>query len=134
MLPVIIQELFKRSSDVHKYSTRQSQTFYVPICRTTAFSKTIKFKGVNIWNNLITKINPNCSISTFKYHLKKYLSKYRTDRAKILGVTISADLTWNAHVNNIVFKASKHLYYMWCQLKRAGVDQRDLVRIYMSVI
>ena len=57
----------------------------------------------------------------------------RTDSAKILGVTISADLTWNAHVNNTVSKASKRLYMLY-QLKRAGVDQRDLVRIYMSVI
>ena len=47
MLPVIIiQQLFKKSSDVDKYSTRQSQSFYVPICRTTVVSKTIKFKGV----------------------------------------------------------------------------------------
>ena len=48
----------------------------------------------------------------------------RTDSAKILGVTISADLTWNAHVNNTVSKASKRLYMLY-QLKRAGVDQHD---------
>ena len=37
----------------------------------------------------------------------------RTDSAKILGVTISADLTWNAHVNNTVSKASKRLYMLY---------------------
>ena len=57
----------------------------------------------------------------------------RTDSAKILGIIISEDLTWNAHVNSTVSKASKRLYMLY-QLKRAGVDQHDLVRIYMSVI
>ncbi len=57
----------------------------------------------------------------------------RTDSAKILGVTISSDLTWNTHVDNIVNKASKRLYMMY-QLKRAGINQADLTTIYLSVI
>ncbi len=46
--------------------------------------------------------------------------------AKLLGVTISSDLTWNKHVENRV--------YMLYQLKRAGICQHDLVTIYVSVI
>ncbi len=30
--------------------------------------------------------------------------------AKALGVTISSDLTWNAHVENVSQKAGKRLY------------------------
>ena len=30
--------------------------------------------------------------------------------AKLLGVTISSDLTWNKHVENIVAKAGKRVY------------------------
>ena len=32
--------------------------------------------------------------------------------AKLLGVTISSDLTWNKHVENIVAKAGKRVYML----------------------
>ena len=53
--------------------------------------------------------------------------------AKLLGVTISSDLAWNKHVDNIVVKAGKRVYMLY-QLKRAGIGQHDLVTIYVSVI
>ena len=53
--------------------------------------------------------------------------------AKLLGITISSDLTWNTHVENIVAKAGK-IVYMLYKLKRAGKGQHDLVAIYVSVI
>ncbi len=37
------------------------------------------------------------------------------------------------HVENIVSKASKRLYMLY-QVKRAGSDQKDLLKIYLSVI
>ncbi len=36
--------------------------------------------------------------------------------AKLLGVTIFSDLTWNKHVDNIVAKAGKRVYMLY-QLK-----------------
>ncbi|KAK2186517.1 hypothetical protein NP493_197g01015 [Ridgeia piscesae] len=53
--------------------------------------------------------------------------------AKLLGVTISQDLTWNKHVDNIVKKAGKRLYMLY-QLKRADITQKDLVSVYVSVV
>ena len=50
----------------------------------------------------------------------------RSDNAKILGVTFSSDLTWNVHVDNIISKAGKRIYMLY-QLKRAGIDQGDLL-------
>ena len=38
--------------------------------------------------------------------------------AKLLGVTISGDLTWNAHIAEVTKKAAKRLYFL-VQLKRA---------------
>ena len=52
----------------------------------------------------------------------------RVTQAKVLGVTISSDLSWNAHVDEIVAKAVKRVYMIY-QLKRAGISQIDLVRI-----
>ncbi|CAB3999917.1 RNA-directed DNA polymerase from mobile element jockey-like, partial [Paramuricea clavata] len=40
------------------------------------------------------------------------------ESAKLLGVTISNNLTWHAHIKEVVKKASKRLYYL-VQLKRA---------------
>ena len=52
---------------------------------------------------------------------------------KLLGVTICQDLTWNKHVENIVKKDGKRLYMLY-QLKRAGITQKDLVSVYVSVV
>ena len=54
------------------------------------------------------------------------------DNAKILGVTFSSDPTWKVHVDNSISKAGKRIYMLY-QLKRAGIDQGDLLRIYVSV-
>ena len=57
----------------------------------------------------------------------------RVTQAKVLGVTLSSDLTWNAHVDTIVSKARKRVFTIY-QLKRAGISQCDLLRVYVSVI
>ena len=57
----------------------------------------------------------------------------RVEHAKMLGVTISNNLTWSKHVDNIFSKAGKRVYMLY-QLKRADISQNDLVKIYVSII
>ena len=45
--------------------------------------------------------------------------------AKLLGVTISSDLSWNAHITEVIKTAAERLYFL-IQLKRARVSQKDL--------
>ena len=45
---------------------------------------------------------------------------------KILGVIISDDLKWNAHVQYVVAKAAKRLYALML-LKRVGVMPKDIL-------
>ena len=55
------------------------------------------------------------------------------DSVKLLGLNISSDLTWNIHINEILKKASKRLYFL-VQLKRAKVTRTDLGLFYSSCI
>ena len=57
----------------------------------------------------------------------------RVTSSKVLGITISADLTWNDHIEAIVKKASKRVYMLY-QLKRSGVAETDIVTIYTTVV
>ena len=57
----------------------------------------------------------------------------RVYHVKVLDITLSNDLTWKRHVDNIVKKAGKIIYMLY-QLKRAGVNQADLITIYISVV
>ena len=53
--------------------------------------------------------------------------------AKVLGVTISSDLKWSAHIDSITTKAAKRVYLLR-QLKRAGIAPSHLVLFYCSVV
>ena len=53
--------------------------------------------------------------------------------AKLLGVTISSDLTWNAHVSEVTKKATNRLYFL-LQLKRARGPQKDLCLFYITCV
>ena len=48
--------------------------------------------------------------------------------AKILGVTLSND-----HVNEAIRKANKRIYFL-VLLKRAGVNPRDIINFYCTVV
>ena len=57
----------------------------------------------------------------------------RVTTFKLLGVVISADLTWDSHVTYILQKVSKRMYCVM-YLLRAGVPISDIVCVYCSVI
>ena len=53
--------------------------------------------------------------------------------AKVLGLVISQDLSWNAHINAVIKKANKRLYFLLL-LRRAGVPPSDIVNFYCTCI
>ena len=52
---------------------------------------------------------------------------------KLLGVTLSKDLRWNIHIDSLIKKTSKRLYFI-SQLKRAKVSPEDLIKFYVACI
>ena len=57
----------------------------------------------------------------------------RVTSAKLLGLTISSNLTWNEHISDVIKKASKRLYFL-VQLKRSRVPQHDISTFYTAFI
>jgi len=55
------------------------------------------------------------------------------ESAKLLGVTISNNLTWNDHIGQTIKKASKRMFFL-VQLKRAKVSRHELILFYTSCI
>ena len=57
----------------------------------------------------------------------------RVTSAKLLGLTVSSNLTWNEHVSDVIKKASKSLYLLK-QLKRSRVSQQDMSTFHTACI
>ena len=53
--------------------------------------------------------------------------------AKLLGPTISANLTWNAHIEEVVKKASKRFYFL-VQPKRTKLSPTGLILFYNTCV
>ena len=52
---------------------------------------------------------------------------------KLLEVTISSNLKWDSHVNEIYSKSNRLIYFLK-MLKKAGVSQDDMKKYYVTVI
>ena len=57
----------------------------------------------------------------------------RANTYKILGFIMDNDLKWNCHVDFIIKKACKKLYFLRV-LRRARVSQPNTLRIYLSTV
>ena len=61
------------------------------------------------------------------------LGSQSTFTFKLLGVILFNDLTWRAHVGYILKKANSRLYTLR-KLRRAGLNQSDLVNVFCSLV
>jgi hypothetical protein len=57
----------------------------------------------------------------------------RIKTSKLLGVIISNDLSWDAHVDYILGKVAKRFYFL-IQLLHAGVRYSDMIPIFCSIV
>lgn len=69
--------------------------------------------------------------SNFRRALIDGLPIESVEKTKLLGVTLNSSLTWNDHIEDLVKKAFRKLYFL-VQLKRAQIPPKDLVAYYCA--
>ncbi len=67
------------------------------------------------------------------YVLRCSLPVQSVSSFKLLGLTLSHDLSWNCYVQKVIKKANSRLYTLR-QLKKAGLSRIDLVNTYCSFV
>ena len=74
MLPKLFDECFTKHSEVHGYSTRQSELFRLPDYKKDLGRRCISFTGVKMWKkNIVADIDLDTSQPVFKRNLKRCL-------------------------------------------------------------
>ena len=76
LLPAVMSELFSLNTSVHHINTRQRTLLHVPRLISTFSKKSIRYRGVFIWNQIPThpcSIDIDVSVSSFKSSLRLLL-------------------------------------------------------------
>ena len=71
--PDIFNSMFLINKNVHSHSTRQINKMHIPLAKTVMVKRSLRYRGVTVWNYISDKFDYNCSISVYKKKLKKYL-------------------------------------------------------------
>jgi hypothetical protein len=72
-LPVMFKAFFTYKKNIHSYMTRNVCFLHLPLTKSVSYSRTIKFTGVNLYNNYCDILDYNVSMSVFKNKLKGIL-------------------------------------------------------------
>ena len=79
-LPDVLESLFKKNKEIHKYPTRQSDMYHIPKTRLRIMQNTLIFNGPKFWNSLQNELQQTSGFYTFKRKLKyELLSHYSGD-------------------------------------------------------
>ena len=70
---MVFDDMFVLNRDIHDHLTRQYDSYHSFFWKLKSRQKSIRIQGPAIWNQLAIHCDDNCSLVTFKYHVKKYL-------------------------------------------------------------
>ena len=75
MLPELFVNMFTPVQNIHDYNTRAATEhhLYVTFHGTTRSQKCIRYSGAHVWNFILTKMDPHCSIGLFKSTFRNLL-------------------------------------------------------------
>ena len=94
MLPELFLDMFTSISDIHNYDTRQAtnENLLVSFKSTSRGQQSITDIGPHVWNFILSKINPICSIGSFKKHIRPLFYRHEVPSVKfnmvITGIEI----------------------------------------------
>ena len=85
MLPKLFLDMFTPISDIHNYNARQAinNNWFVSFKSTSRGQQSITYIGPHVWKFILSKINPRCSIVSFKRYIWQ-----------LLQYCSVSDLTW----------------------------------------
>ena len=66
ILPSVFNDMFLKNHAVHRYPTRQSDEFHLPLLRTCSAQNTFIFEGPKFWNTLHNDLKTSPSLIAFK--------------------------------------------------------------------
>ena len=69
--PLLLRNMFTLSDNVN--NTRQMFNYNLPLFRLAICQKSFGYKGVKIWNYIVSHVNLNFTTITFKKHVKRHL-------------------------------------------------------------
>ena len=67
--PPVVEDVSIRNAQVHEHLPRQQSSLHFPLARLVRCNRTIGYRGVFIWNQMLRRIDCNCCISVFKRKL-----------------------------------------------------------------
>jgi hypothetical protein len=73
MLPEKFNNFFQTNNEFHSYNTRNAGNLRIPRINSNLAENVITKSGAKLWNNIITIIDCNTSISIFKRKLIDHL-------------------------------------------------------------
>ena len=73
IIPTVLNDIFTVNMNIHDHLTRQRHKLRIPAARTNLLQKTLRYKGVKIWNDFEEKIDHQCSFHIYKKKIKDYL-------------------------------------------------------------
>ena len=73
LLPSVFNDIFCKNMSIHRYPTRQSNEFHLPLTRTIFTKSVFTFTGPKLWNNLNSATKDAPSLYSFKKRLKTFL-------------------------------------------------------------
>ena len=85
VLPVIFNDFFMYNHQFHGYLTRQLHQLHVPKRKSEHRSRMIRFTGVQLSNHFDHCLSLDCSLATYKRHLKAHILHSYDDILKIVS-------------------------------------------------
>ena len=71
--PSIFDSFYKLNNEIHEHNTRQRNSIHNIGTNTSQGCKSLRKTGVKLYNHFKNILNMDCSITTYKKHLKMYL-------------------------------------------------------------